>query len=161
MQPMQGTRSVYMAKRAAQARHGTGTAKNDTMQHGGAVVPCHLVPPCRYSGPSMTLRTLSCVVPMGTAGHSGRGRATAVASEVAVGEAGGVQPQARSPEATAAGEVAGAPPRPRSRERRPGRGLSPLDLGRATEEPSRPRRGGEWREGSWPPDACLGGWRNS
>ena len=113
MQPMQGTRSVYMAKRAAQAKHGTGTAKNDTMQHGGAVVPCHLVPTCRHSGPSMTLRTLSCV-PMGTAGHSGRGRATAVAGEVAVGEAGGAQPQARSPEATAAGEVAGAPPRPRS-----------------------------------------------
>jgi len=111
--------------------------------HGGAAVPCRVVPPCRHPGPGTALgvhrravpcrwarRAVAGEVAMGEVGRAqpwarsrerrrGRSRRSAAAAEV-----GGAQPQVMSPEAATAGEVAGAPPRPRS-----------LDLGGATEEP--------------------------
>jgi len=37
---------------------GTGTTQHCTVGHGGTVVPCCIVPPCRGRGPGMALRGL-------------------------------------------------------------------------------------------------------
>ena len=61
-----------MGSRPGTARHWHVQAWHDTTGHGGAAVPCRVVPPCRHPGLGTTLRGLSHAVPIGTTARGGR-----------------------------------------------------------------------------------------